>query len=1521
MKKLSTLLCIAILFCHAPAFAQTTTLIIQPSVICEGNNAILIVTPPLGLPAGVTVVDYIYYLNDTSNSGGVDSVVTLNLAVPHIYAPGVYFPQVKARLSDGNTIMSNSSTLTVYHKPIASFTLASAREQCFKGNSFCFTNNSMQNPLQPSNPLSHAIWEYGDAFEDSIHTSESIRCHNYSFSGSFLVALRIIDNKGCRNDVFIPDTQLLIVKPNTQPSFTWNGSPKCFGSSYHFTNTTVVNPGSIQRYEWNFGDNSSFIANAPFSSTQLKHFDSITHVYTASGSFSPSLIIQDSTGCSDTIIYTQNNTIPLPTNLYYEANITASSNPNMLPEMNHFCAGSGSSTVYFNQDIIEPAFGSFEWNFGDPGTLSNIDYNSFSPSHTYTTPGMYVVSFTIANLHPSCDTVFTDTIYIQGPLAQIENIPAGAIISPNQKYQAGTSDTVDFVNNSIYYNAQHVKGIWDFDDDFAPLCTAYSVPKVGATLPFYSAIEQYQNSDHYYVLNGNTTAGKMNCRWSNDSLPRHLYTSWDTVYSWYVNGKTFPAQWGIANIPANSPLTISTLKPVPDPFWQAKGKLLTLTTGTLNSADDSIQYTIPGYGTFKRYGTQTLPNSTLTFHEYVFRYVVTDCYNVKLTLTDSLNMNSGSIESCKSVAAVAISHGKPDAHGLGVSGKICSGFQPNGVIFTLGATGNNAGTLPGCGQTFVLFNVDSLADRFDNTPCDIDGFTNYMGGPTPGGFYRPWFHSGYNYNPTTAWQDASRSSFIYHYGLNAGTSPAPADTFGGYVTVGLVIGSGCANPPFCTEPVLISDTVWYHNILRFGSTDSRFTFPNQNSLHGTNEEIIFTPETFTPWADNQDSVKYDLWNWGDGTATVDSFWYAGDDITDGYYHHGFRRVRYTFDISTGNNILTDSLVFPEGLPRTPGNFSTIPYQLFDKCANSPSLNPLYSIKDSALMSKPIKHIYTKTSEEMSAEGEPLNTQIIRLVNTNAGCVGAFSFNITIGVIDSLKVLNKYGESDSVFCENEPVYFKNWIRYFRFDNQRTELPFNPGRSKDVVYLDFPESTYQYDTINFWANHANDLREIVNIVLNQETGKQDTFYTERLYWNFGDGSPIHQGLNPIHKYSTYGRYEVKMVSRDSTGHLDTTLTYVNISAPVAKIGVVNPVVGCGSFGDFIDSSFVQSSGVDSIKSNFWWFGEGHDSTYWQSKDNLTPKWPYKSNGLFRIKLVIETFHGCLDTAYNTIRVRGPRPKFELISDSIVCSPKKVRVINTSDMGPKYLPNDTPTLASYIDWGDGFSPQSISTRHGDTLEHTYDTPGKYYINMYGSDALPGQIPICDLAVYPDSTLGFPTVPVYVRSIGKIDGTDTVGVTDTWDYSVPFEAGSTYSWSVEGGTIQSGAGTNIITVQWPSATGLYRIIATKTYSGGGCTPSDTLLVNVLTTGLNELTSLGYVNLYPNPTKTDLNISLNSLKTQNIGIKIYDILGKACMSDLITDANGQINLRYSLSNLHGGIYLVEISTKEGKIVSKLLIE
>ncbi len=1250
-----------------------------------------------------------------------------------------------------------------------------------------------------------------------------------------------------------------------------------------------------------------------------------------------------------------------------------------------------------------------------------------------------------------------------GPTAQIEKTsPPPVVIAAHHKNQCGPTDTVDFVNTSSSFKSRKVYRLWDFDDNFAPQCTSFSRPQSGwpqvvSIQPFDSvtydkgktymkfgpdttrlwnnALEQFEHSDFYFIMNGQTYEGKMNCKFSYDTLPRHFYPNWDTIYRWYSGGHDFmpwdattygnsgppripidpadamwwnkpvylnpvtgewsltqnsgPApfglwtridtmEWGITDLKKGEPVQVRDL---PDPFRQSlvdkNGKYPVISSARVEPGK-SFSYTWMG----KRYtinGSDMLPEG-ITFYQYAFRRTITRCITVRMNLQDSFNnestkgifgavSDSAQLDSvdCKMEATVQLPFAKADARGLAKRGKECPGASPNGVFFQMSQFQQFPGILPSCGQSFILVNFDSLADRQDGTPCALDAFVSWQGGATPGGLATPPFFSAPNYNqPPTQWTSPSGTVIAWHYGLNAPANrPPPADTAQGWVTIGLAVGSGCkdsirrnvplsvyeANQAFydaditapviysgtntpvpgaptnytyaftglinwrttfvgptlvtivdvqyqdCAWPRCMSDTVWYHRFLRINNLSAKFEMEPANCrLRHKGESIrVHYEDTI------QDDIKYSLWSWGDNTATVDSFYYLPDSFdvcldsvkndillsaykanpsfyqtpisypipanqkapgatannfnytfagltnrratfdgvsydtlvdivytdchwTDGYYLSGVRRVRYNFDIQNGI-VLLDSTVWPvraSGIGATDGvkpgqlvkqvrknNFAltysvvsrtAVPGSIvafnFCKGANDTIKNedtlayyPIVQTVDSAFAFFPVDHVFRRTSWEAAGKGEGVSIgSLTHLIQSRdpQNCVQDMKPPITIGIVDTFDILNGSGEKDTLFCENEPVYFRDSLRYWRNDCSVTDVQTNPAISNSQAYsglLAPPFNDLQIDSADFWRQDVGDPRTIQNIVpytpfTKWDAGSQqyytytkmDTIIPERVYWDFGDGSPIDSSMRPVHRYKQFGRYTVTMYSKDSLGWFDTCVAFLNISRPIAKIGFLKDANGnpidkftCGALAQFIDSTKMAESSTgdkvsDSVKTNYWWFGDKIDTSMWQSTNNPQPGVRYRTNGLFRIKLVAETYQGCKDTTTDTIFISGPRPYVQLLNmnDTIGCAPFKVKIINLADsLGKQVDANgdpitDTVTLTTIIFWGDKNNTQQNIFGRRDTVEFTYDTPGVYQIFVKGSDAAFGGANTCDLVLYPD-TPNMPPIQVEVITLAR--------------------------------------------------------------------------------------------------------------------------------------------------------------------------
>lgn len=1143
-------------------------------------------------------------------------------------------------------------------------------------------------------------------------------------------------------------------------------------------------------------------------------------------------------------------------------------------------------------------------------------------------------------------------VEVVGPTASIELPPAGIVIKQSQKNQCGPTDTIDFVNTSAYFKSRKVWRRWDFDDNFAPQCTSFSVPRRGFPQPapggrwgqgpWTNAIQQDLGSDHFFIANGVIYPGRMSCKFSFDTLPRYAYPHWDTVYNWYRKGHDF-MPWDYAQWDTVFPPTAPKFYVQPgDAKWWGKPVYLNIGTGewSLTPGTTTMQYTIKSFPYTNplngqittRYYVDTIPTTDvpntivmawpridtmnlrtnngqdldpgspllvqnipdpiglgrgkyvmlngpqidtvgptllvksqgdqwtispktpipggIDFYEYVFRRTIQRCLTVRQRLKDTVNNESfdpgGPYDSvvlddqdCNDEATVQLALGKADARGLAIGGKLCPGLTTNAfganIRFSFQQLGIYPGIKPSCGQTFVLFNYDSLADRKDLTPCDLDGFVNWQGGTTPGGITRPPFFSGANFNPMTVWTSPAGTTFIYHYGFNTGTPP-PADTANGWITVGLQIGNGCkdtsrknilmsqyranlgvyqANMPAgqytfafnrifnlrpltpgipdtlidieyvdCAFPRCVSTPVWYHNFLRIINLDAVFEeFPQQLppnvwKLRGRGEEItVFYEDSI------QDSVRYDSWQWGDATVTVDSFWYSGNDTTDGFYTNGVRRVRYNIDmLDAANPVIMDSTVWPirasfpgatDGIKaRQPGFFVPVSYDTLDYCTGMGKANPSYIIVDTALMFLPVKHRYVRTSWEADNRIDPYKgpdaniSPMIHLVVSTAGCQQIAGKFITIGVIDTFDTQNSKGISDSVFCVNEEVFFYDSVRYWRYDASVSSLPFNPGGTRNptqgtppysFLVFGFPENLMQIDTFNFWRHNEfypldykgymygdSILKWNLSAGKYEYIARYDSVFSERIYWDFGDGNQ-HQGRNPRHSYEGYGRYKVSMFSRDSMGFWDTCVRYVNIVKPVAKIGLIQSVFNCGIPAvPMWDSSYmVYGTGpntTDSVYLQYWWFGDNKNDTinpFTPATGNKQPEYHYNSNGKFRLKMVAQTFQGCYDTTYSEIFIKGPRPAIRLLSDTIGCSPFRVTIVNMADSFDMQAPNDTPTRKTLIDWGDG--AQTILWGRRDTTTHAYPDSGVFTISVTGTDEDPiTGLTTCLPSYFPDTING---------------------------------------------------------------------------------------------------------------------------------------------------------------------------------------
>ncbi len=205
-------------------------------------------------------------------------------------------------------------------------------------------------------------WNFGDGNSSTAQNP----LHTYTTAGTYTVSQ--IAHNGPNSDTLVQPNYITVF-PSAVAAFTANTDTICLGQNATFTNGST----NASTYSWTFGDGSSSANQDP------------VHSYTATGSYTVTLIAHNANGCDDTIssaVTVLSSTVT--------ASFTQSPGSCAPVTINFTNASSGATT--------------YTWTFGN-GSSST----SQSPSTTYTTAGTYSVML-ISSTNSSCG-VGTDTAY------------------------------------------------------------------------------------------------------------------------------------------------------------------------------------------------------------------------------------------------------------------------------------------------------------------------------------------------------------------------------------------------------------------------------------------------------------------------------------------------------------------------------------------------------------------------------------------------------------------------------------------------------------------------------------------------------------------------------------------------------------------------------------------------------------------------------------------------------------------------------------------------------------------------------------------------------------------------------------------------------------------------------------------------------------------------------------------------------------------------------------------------------
>ncbi|TVR77751.1 MAG: PKD domain-containing protein [Chitinophagaceae bacterium] len=265
-------------------------------------------------------------------------------------------------------------------------------------------------------------WDFGNNSSSTNQNSSII----YSVPGSYDVTLITTFSNGCVDSITKPQF-IEILGPTADIDFNPNFGCPPLDVFFEANSQNAVD------IIWDFGD-----GNVEFAG------DTITHTYWNTGTFTPLVILTDSSGCVFVEVASAPIQIDTPFAGFYS-------------DVNFVCAPAQVSFFDTSASVIPVE--SYLWDFGD-GNTDTVQ----NPQHWYDTSGTFTVSLTITNIFGCSNVILKDIVIFPQPEAAFtvsDTIVCDpALLSFQNLSSADTSISVNLWNFgdntiSILENPQH----------------------------------------------------------------------------------------------------------------------------------------------------------------------------------------------------------------------------------------------------------------------------------------------------------------------------------------------------------------------------------------------------------------------------------------------------------------------------------------------------------------------------------------------------------------------------------------------------------------------------------------------------------------------------------------------------------------------------------------------------------------------------------------------------------------------------------------------------------------------------------------------------------------------------------------------------------------------------------------------------------------------------------------------------------------------------------------------------------
>ena len=1147
----------------------------------------------------------------------------------------------------------------------------------------------------------------------------------YFVPGQYNVKLTVTNASGSNE---ITKSQFITVYAVPIVNFVGNPLNGCYPLPVQFNDQSNPGSGSISKWEWDLGDGNLSAGQSP------------AHTYLGAGNFNISLRVTNSFGCVTTVTKPQ----------YVQIGNGAKAGFT-------FSAPNGCTvpaTVTFTNTSTGSGALNYLWDFGDGTTSASV-----SPSHTYTTGGVYTVRLIVANPTGCTDTITKINAVRVGsvkadfstPVAICQGTPftftnTSSPVPANVTWDFGDGTTSLALNPPKTFNTtgnftiKMVAGFGACTDSVSRPITVFAKPVITLT-----ADKNGICRPPLTVNFSSTATGAAIYSWdfgdgtsSAQQNPTHTYTTYGSFDVKFVATNASGCSETLAKpgfIKIQSPSVSIPGMPVKD-----CAPLTHVFSADVSGNDPVVSYLWDfGDGT-----TSTLanPSHTFPYGNYTIKVIVTTAGGCSDTATVVNGIMAGN---------------KPHINFTADPRDVCAHLPVNFTDLTPdgdkwlwhfgdGTTSTDENPKHAYQDT-GYFTVTLVV--WNNGCSDSLIFKDYIHIKPPIAIFE--VKSNCSLANQKIFIDHSIGADTWSWDFGDGTTstaqnPVPHNYAAGTYTVKLTVTNattGCS----------------------YTQSQSLTIMPGMADFYALDTAICKNSSAIFRVRNNDTaSISSYYWYFGDGgQAAV----YA-DSVTHAYVLSGKYTVTLIVTYKAG---CIDTIVKPMymkvGSPTAsfissaPGICVNSPITFADSSTADgfPIVKWIWNFGDSSIQTytaPPFQHTYADTGSY---------SVVLKVTDAN-GC------SDSVSQTNALKIsrpVADFSSPDTLSCQSHAVSFidssrgPNLTYNWNFGDGTTSVATNPVHqyAAQGVYTVSLTITDQYGCTNTLVK--NKYITIVNPVA--DFSLSDTLSTcpplviafgnlsknfASRSWDFGDGTSSALD-NPTHFYSTPGKYNIVLTVTGYGGCVDTKTKQVVVRGPTGSF-VYNNIIGCNP----LTTNFIGTT-KDDI-SFIWDFNDGATKS---TKDSVVSH-TYTNQGFYIPKMILVDKGGCQVPILgpDTIRVYGVKAAYTT-STNLLCDSGYVTFTDQS------ISNDI--IASYRwTFGDGTTSAQPNPTHPYTVTGTYFTKLTITTKAGCTDTANAPVPI-KIVASPKIGIAASTgscVPATVIFTGKVLNADTSALQWNWNF-----------------------------------------------------------------------------------------------------------------------------------------------------------